>query len=139
MLCLVKDRLKFRCLKLEAHRKSEKTNALCCSPERGTRDVEARQGHYPSHVRSYGERSSVVRFVCLSPSKGRVADCVNWLLLRDRFSMLVFDNSKQEAFSETGAQLGIVQRESQIIFQWHENTQERTKGGMEEELIVKTQ
>lgn len=54
--------------------------------------MEARQrSHYPSHVRSYGKGPAGE--IRLSQSiQGRGGWIVSsWLLLRDRFSMLVFD------------------------------------------------
>ena len=53
------------------------------------------------------ERSSVVRFVCFSPSKVMWLMVSSWLLLRDRFSMLVFNNSKQSFSMRLGLSLAL--------------------------------
>lgn len=65
-------------------------------PERGNLDVEVRQrSHYPSHVRSYGKGPAVRLSVSVHQGRGGLIVVSSWLLLRDRFSMLVFDTQAE--------------------------------------------
>lgn len=80
---------------------------LLYSRERYSRCGSQAKESLPITRKELRERSSVVRFVCFSPSKVVWLIVSSWLLLRDRFSMLVFDSSKQSFSVRLGLSLAL--------------------------------
>lgn len=97
VVCLEKDRFKLRYVTLESPLREweDKCAMLLYSRKRYFRCGSQANESLSIILRLLWERSSMVRLVGFSPRKVMLLILVSWVLLRDRFWMLVRDNSKQ--------------------------------------------